>query len=47
MSLRKVLHTAEASTNAGRQGVVRSSRRLEASLSVPVQLQGAAPRHQP
>ena len=33
MSLRKVLYTAEASTDGGREGVVRSSDgRLEVSL---------------
>ena len=42
MSLRKVLYTAEASTDGGREGVVRSSDgRLEVSLSVPVELRGA------
>jgi Ohr subfamily peroxiredoxin len=42
MSLRKVLYTAEASTDGGREGVVRSSDgRLEAALSVPVELRGA------
>jgi osmotically inducible protein OsmC len=42
MSLRKVLYTAEASTDGGREGVVRSSDgRLEADLSVPVELRGA------
>ncbi|MGZ4666747.1 MAG: organic hydroperoxide resistance protein [Frankiaceae bacterium] len=42
MTLRKVLYTAEASTDGGREGVVRSSDgRLEVSLSVPVELRGA------
>ena len=42
MSLRKVLYTAEASTDGGREGVVRTSDgRLEVSLSVPVELRGA------
>jgi len=42
MSLRKVLYTAEASTDGGREGVVRSSDgRLKVSLSVPVELRGA------
>ena len=41
MSLRRVLYTAEASTDGGREGVVRSSDgRLEVSLSVPVELRG-------
>ena len=39
MSLRKVLYTAGASTDGGREGVVRSSDgRLKVSLSVPVEL---------